>query len=683
MMASPISIQELNTMKANIRGRLSKLADVPSYKIPMLEAVANSIQSLLSSKRKEPNITVKIVYESSPTYPNIKNPARYYHKIQDIEITDNGAGFNEKNFESFETMDSDLKALDFGCKGIGRFYWLKGFSVVSVDSVFIDKTGKRKRRQFQFSVDDIQHNTVTDVADETPVKTTIRLIGLSEKIRNKQEVTLDDVSRVIVNHFLLDFVNKQVPEIVVTDGNRQKRVMDEFIALESTEPKSQKYSVGNYDFELIQQRLNVKAKKSMSSGIYYCAGNRVVDKANSLMNSKFESILEDEDGKELLYVGLLKSSMFDALVNANRTAIVYPDDSELELYPSEREVLTQAEALSREYLAPELKRIETMSKKVLDRFVDEEAPEYKGFLNGHAKELYVKPDSSVGEIRDYVSEKYFQFEREQKAAVDKMMEVEWSGEDVATKIGEIEEKIRPIATHDLIRFAAQRAYYLKMFAKALKLKKKDGETKGEYQPEDVIHSLIFPMEKDSTDPEGMDEQNLWLIDDRLTFNHFLSSDKAFKKIPVVSESSLKRPDIFHAKLYSLGDHPSNAMELSIIEFKRPGRKDYSANENPLTQVLDYARRIRNGKEGTLDGEEITNHATMPINCYVVAQLTDNLINSCEMYGLQQNANNDSYYGYNPKLQVYIEVMSLNALFRKAKERNHALLRAAKLENIYE
>lgn len=674
MMTSPISIQELNTMKANIRGRLAKLADVPNYKIPMLEAVANSIQSLLSSKTKNPCITVKIVFESTATYPNVKNPSRYYYKIQDIEITDNGVGFNEKNFESFETMDSDLKALDFGCKGIGRFYWLKGFSSVAVDSVYLDKTGQRKRRQFQFSVDDIQSNVITEVGNETPIKTTVRLIGLSEKIRNKQEVTLDDVARVIVNHFLLDFVNKQVPEIIVTDGSQRKCVMDEFVALESTEPKSQKYSVGNYDFELIQQRLNVKAKKSMSSGIYYCAGSRVVDKANSLMNSKFESILEDEDGKELLYVGLLKSSMFDSLVNSNRTAIVYPEDSELDLYPSEREVLKQAEVLSGEYLAPELKRIETLSKHALDRFVDEEAPEYKGFLNKHAEELYVKPNSSSGEIRDYVSERYFQFERTQRKEINQLIDVEWSGEDAEEKIKEIETRVDPIAAHDLVKFAATRRFYLSMYKKAITLK-----DDGKYQREKIVHSLIFPMNTDSTSEMGMNKHNLWLIDDRLTFVNYLTSDQAFSAIPICNSDSMKRMDLAALKLYSVG--PAERVgELYIIEFKRPGREDYDSDENPISQVLDYVDELRAGKIKAADGSEISNADKVPIFCFVVAQLTPKLKKQCRNSNLQMSATGDFYFGV--VNEVYIEVYNLNSLYLKAKERNHALLKAAKLDDIY-
>lgn len=673
-MMSLIHEREVTTMKTNIPGRLTKLGEVTNYKIPMLEAVANSIQSILSSSVENPCITVKIVFESQATYPNIKNPGRYYYKIQDIEVSDNGNGFNERNYESFETMDSDLKATEFGCKGIGRFYWLKAFSSVSVDSVFFDKAGDKKRRKFDFSVKDIQRNRIEAISGKVPVKTTVSLKGLNERIQNKQEVTLDDVSRVIVNHFLLEFVNKQVPEIIVTDGTRTKRVIEEFEALESSDPFTSEYSLNGYNFQLIQQRLSVKAKKNMPSGIYYCAGNRVVGKANTLLDSKFDSILEDESGKELLYVGLLKSPLLDLLVNSDRTAIVYSEDSELSLYPSEREVLQLAEDLAGQFLAPELKRIETMSKKALAKFADDEAPEYKGFLNRNANDLYVKPNATPSEIRDYVSEKYFQFERQQRKEINRLIDVEWSGENAEERINEIETRVDPIAAHDLVKFAATRRFYLEMYKKAITLKDDD-----KYQKEKVVHSLIFPMNTDSTSEEGMDRHNLWLVDDRLTFVNYLTSDQTFKAIPICDSESSKRMDLAALKLYSTGSS-DNVGELYIIEFKRPGRDDYDSDENPISQVLDYVEELRNGKITAADGSEISNAKNIPIFCFVVAQFTPKLKKQCRNSNLNLGPRGDFYFGAIG--DVYFEVFNLNSLYRKAKERNHALLQAAKLDDIY-
>lgn len=55
---------------------------------------------------------------------------------ENIEIEDNGAGFNTVNFDSFLTFDSAYK-MKIGGKGIGRFSWLKVFEKAHITSVFL------------------------------------------------------------------------------------------------------------------------------------------------------------------------------------------------------------------------------------------------------------------------------------------------------------------------------------------------------------------------------------------------------------------------------------------------------------------------------------------------------------------------------------------------------------------
>ena len=57
-------------------------------------------------------------------------------KIIGFKIIDNGIGFNDANLKSFETLDSDHKAVK-GCRGVGRLLWLKAFQKVYVDSVYV------------------------------------------------------------------------------------------------------------------------------------------------------------------------------------------------------------------------------------------------------------------------------------------------------------------------------------------------------------------------------------------------------------------------------------------------------------------------------------------------------------------------------------------------------------------
>lgn len=52
-------------------------------------------------------------------------------------VTDNGNGFNSQNHQSFLEAYSQLKVKK-GCKGIGRFLWLKAFDKVTVDSIYYE-----------------------------------------------------------------------------------------------------------------------------------------------------------------------------------------------------------------------------------------------------------------------------------------------------------------------------------------------------------------------------------------------------------------------------------------------------------------------------------------------------------------------------------------------------------------
>lgn len=149
MIKTLIFKKEPNTMKANIRGRLAKLRNVSSFREPLLEAVANSFQSLEVSKVDDPHIEIRVFWDQNPRFAG-KGKKKSYHVIKTIEIEDNGEGFTKRNFDSFETMDSDLKAKDFGCKGIGRFLWLKAFEKVSVKSVYLSESGEKKVSQFYF-----------------------------------------------------------------------------------------------------------------------------------------------------------------------------------------------------------------------------------------------------------------------------------------------------------------------------------------------------------------------------------------------------------------------------------------------------------------------------------------------------------------------------------------------------
>lgn len=130
-------------MSSNLHGRVKNTALQVSHGLmPLFEAVVNSIHSLEdANKMMNGSITVEIVRNSHPPLTladTKKKPGpEALAEITSFRITDNGIGFTDIHWESFQILDSPLKA-DRGCRGIGRILWLKAFSSAKISSVFSD-----------------------------------------------------------------------------------------------------------------------------------------------------------------------------------------------------------------------------------------------------------------------------------------------------------------------------------------------------------------------------------------------------------------------------------------------------------------------------------------------------------------------------------------------------------------
>src|SRR5690606_35967941 len=166
-------------MKTDLEG---KVRNLPQFKtedlLPVFEASVNSIQALEDVRDPvDGEISIEVVRDDADLLGEEDSRA-----ICGFIITDNGIGFNDENFSSFETSDSTYKKAKGG-KGIGRFLWLKAFENVRVDSVFA-KDGKRFRRTFTFNTKSgISPDPVSVAETDAPRQTTVRLEGFKDEYR--------------------------------------------------------------------------------------------------------------------------------------------------------------------------------------------------------------------------------------------------------------------------------------------------------------------------------------------------------------------------------------------------------------------------------------------------------------------------------------------------------------------
>ena len=79
--------------------------------------------------------------------------------------------------------------------------------------------------------------------------------------------------------------------------------------------------------------------------------------------------------------------------------------------------------------------------------------------------------------------------------------------------------------------------------------------------------------------------------------------------------------IFDRKIaFAEGEQPITSM--IVVEFKRPQRDDYKADDNPLTQAFDMVTEVRGGRFLDRRGRPISvANETIPAYCYVICDLT--------------------------------------------------------------
>ena len=96
-------------------------------------------------------------------------------------------------------------------------------------------------------------------------------------------------------------------------------------------------------------------------------------------------------------------------------------------------------------------------------------------------------------------------------------------------------------------------------------------------------TIWFAREEKSSDVIDYQAHNLWLIDERLPFYSFFNSDKTIGQQTSDGEGG-KKPDITFFDIALSFQQKKEPVPIIIVEFKRPGRDNYTAAENPIINV---------------------------------------------------------------------------------------------------
>jgi hypothetical protein len=247
-----------------------------------------------------------------------------------------------------------------------------------------------------------------------------------------------------------------------------------------------------------------------------------------------------------------------------------------------------------------------------------------------------------------------------------------STDEYIAKYNDYIEKFNDIGKSNLAKYIVHRKAVIELLDLFLGI-----DDDGKYQTEDTIHNIFFPIKTES-DEISYEKQNLWLIDDRLSYHYYLSSDKSFKEMPVLeSIDSKDRPDllIFNDSFAFVNDEaPHNS--FVIVEFKRPERQDYNTiaeKKNPVDQVISYIRTIRENKAIDRRGKLVQlDKEKTPFYAYIICDFNLSLAKVLEDRNYKRTPDSMGFFYFHETYNAYIEVISYQKLLKDAKNRNRIL-----------
>lgn len=205
---------------------------------------------------------------------------------------------------------------------------------------------------------------------------------------------------------------------------------------------------------------------------------------------------------------------------------------------------------------------------------------------------------------------------EQEVAIRKRIEKilkDDNGSSLEDDLSSIVSQISKASRNDLFHYIAMRKQVLTLFGRSFEL-----TGLGKYPSEGTVHDTIFPRKGD-TKVTALQDHNLWIIDERLNFTNFVSSDRP------LGGGTADRPDVLvfdRAVLFRGDNEPSNP--VTIFEFKKPGREDFAnpgAKDDPIKQIVRYVNSVRNGKYKTPKGLQIQVSSNTPFYGYVMCEIT--------------------------------------------------------------
>lgn len=622
-------------MNVNIKSYVGRLGQV-NLLDTIVEAVANSLHA--NAKNIEVNLILQRMTDDSDW-------------ISGVSIVDNGDGFHIDNQESFNTFMSEYK-LKLGCRGIGRFAYLKVFSMINYHSTYCYNDAYSDV-DFKFTYRFDKDNYMVSSSSARKTGTAVSLSGVNEKFNTKQQRchTIQDVKKYLLQKLIVELSLQEDFTIVVHDG-----MQEDCVIMKSELPKLEqhRFSIAQNQSgdQLFQEPLEIEFIVQYSFGYgfdvqsFFCTERRTVKETGIKIN------LNGEDGG----LFLVSSNYMDSHVNDLRTNYDIPKDSVITLPEIEQELCKNfSEIILNKYpniVALNEMAIEDVSQKYpyLRKYISATgsvgAVDKKDIINKALKSQRKAKDSNIAEYEHLVT-KY------QKMLSDHSIEPAF-----IEKFVKHIELTTEINKENLVEFVWYSDTILSFLIDICENKLGD---------EELLHNLIIKKGESyytSNDIIQTERNNMWVFGSQFMGYNFIASDKKLnsilsslnKEMLASIFSSDKKPDVF---LVMPTSDSEDISELVLFELKKMDSLYFDKTKG-INQLGTYATALTK------------NISTVTIIWgYLVVVIDDAFAEYLheEGYHKSYSEHGKTYVKYNEQRKLLLTVLDMSTLLSLAKARN--------------
>jgi hypothetical protein len=589
----------------NVRRLVENIRSGTNIYTPVVELVVNAIQAIDEKKLAELGlIEIEVVRDGQADMED------KLEAVNGFNVIDNGIGFNKTHRDSFDTLYTEQKIGDGG-KGFGRFTCLKYFSKVEVSSIF-EEGEKCYQRSFKMGLDkEIIVDEFVGSIEHTGSGSHVQISGI--KSVSFPDKGLGTIARVIIERLLPYFVErdetKKCPRIIIRDVEKPETSIALNNYLGKADSQIVEMPVSNGKFSLPSpdgpKEFEVRVFKFYSprenkSKISLVAHRREV--TETTLQTYIPEFAEEfyepvADGRDRNF--LIKAYVFGDYLNDNvsleRGEFRFQSESDLLGGIAQKDIERKAAEIAQAAVGSEIAARRERKQKAIEEYVVSEAPWHRlTIAEADLSDLPYKPTKP--QIEAHLQAKKFEREQQTRTQVAALL-ADDSQAELNGKVEELVKRISETSKSDLIHYVSMRKCVLDIFEKSL-----ERDENGKYKSEGEVHDIIMQRKKDS-DEIDWETHNLWMLDERLNFATYISSEKPIN----MGNGSRTDITIFDKRVAFRGENEASN-PITIFEFKKPGRDDFanpSSTEDPVAQILRYVKQIREGKFTTPRSRQIS------------------------------------------------------------------------------